>query len=135
MRPPQALYDRPANLFVAGFMGSPAMNLSLARVEASGDGVGLVLGGQRLALGPAARAVVRARAGRDVVVGIRPEALRPAGPAEDALDLPVVLTESLGYDLLVHAELDAPAVLTADQLELAREVGGDAAEQASGARG
>jgi multiple sugar transport system ATP-binding protein len=131
---PQALYDRPANLFVAGFMGSPAMNLSLARVEASGDGVGLVLGGQRLALGPAAPAVVRARAGRDVVVGIRPEALRPAGPAEDALDLPVVLTESLGYDLLVHAELDAPAVLTADQLELAREVGGDAAEQASGTR-
>jgi multiple sugar transport system ATP-binding protein len=128
---PQALYDRPANLFVAGFMGSPAMNLSLARVEGSE----LVLGSNRIELGRAAPASVRERAGRDVVVGIRPEALRPVRPGEPGgLDLAVVLTESLGYDLLVHAELDAPAMLTADQLELAREVGGEAETQTATTR-
>jgi multiple sugar transport system ATP-binding protein len=129
---PQALYDRPANLFVAGFIGSPAMNLSLARV--SEGGASLLLGGHRLSVGDAGPRAVRERAGRDVVVGIRPEALRVARPGEDALDVPVLLTESLGYDLLVHAELDAPAMLTADQLELAREVGDDVAEQSATTR-
>jgi multiple sugar transport system ATP-binding protein len=121
---PQALYDRPANLFVAGFMGSPPMNLLRGRIE-HGE---LVLGDQRLALPARLPDDVLARGEAPLVVGVRPEALGPATDVEDdhVLDVPVALVESLGSDLLVHAELDVPAVLTPDQLEVAREVGGDA---------
>jgi multiple sugar transport system ATP-binding protein len=100
----------------------------------AGAGVDLVLGDQRLRLPAHVPDAVLARGGSPVVVGIRPEALRAVSPATDdehVLQAPVVLVESLGSDLLVHAELDAPAVLTEDQLEVAREIGGDrAAEQA-----
>jgi multiple sugar transport system ATP-binding protein len=117
---PQALYDRPANLFVAGFIGSPPMNLLRARV----DGPELVLGGQRLALPSRLPDGVRARDGAPLVVGVRPEALSHADLDDDhVLAVPVALVESLGSDLLVHGELDVPAVLTADRLEVAREVG------------
>ncbi|HEY6759714.1 MAG TPA: sn-glycerol-3-phosphate ABC transporter ATP-binding protein UgpC [Baekduia sp.] len=121
---PQAIYDDPADLFVAGFMGSPAMNLLRARIE--GDAV--VIGDQRLALTEAvrrARPGLAAYDGRDVVVGIRPESVAqsPNGPvAGRTLELDVVLTEALGSDLLVHADVGAPVVLTADQEELAGEV-------------
>jgi len=121
---PQTLYDEPADLFVAGFMGSPAMNLLRARLE--GDAV--VVGHQRLALTPATHAAhpgLRAYDGRDVVIGIRPESVAqsPNGPvAGRTLELDVALTEALGSDLLVHADVDAPVVLTADQQELADEV-------------
>jgi multiple sugar transport system ATP-binding protein len=122
--PPQALYDEPDDLFVAGFMGSPAMNLLRARVE--GDDV--VIGGQRLRLTEAVRAArpgLRAFDGREVVVGIRPESVAqsPNGPvAGRTLELDVALTEALGSDLLVHADIDAPVVLTADQEELAEDI-------------
>jgi multiple sugar transport system ATP-binding protein len=64
------------------------------------------------------------------VAGIRPESFAPAadGPADDVLDLPVVLVEALGSDLLVHLESDADAVLTGERLEAA--VGMDEAEAA-----
>jgi multiple sugar transport system ATP-binding protein len=122
--PPQALYDDPADLFVAGFMGSPAMNLLRARI----DGDDVVVGHQRLALSEAVRRHrpgLAAYDGRDVVVGIRPEcvAQSPNGPvAGRTLELDVALTEALGSDLLVHADVDAPLVLTADQADLAQEV-------------
>jgi multiple sugar transport system ATP-binding protein len=73
---------------------------------------------------------VLARGGEEVVVGIRPETLSYVPPdveSDHAIEAPVVLVESLGSDLLVHCELDAPAVLTEDQLEVAREVGSHAA--------
>jgi multiple sugar transport system ATP-binding protein len=128
---PQGLYDRPANLFVAGFMGSPSMNFALGRLERAGDGLDLVLGSQRLRLPAHVPDAVLARGGQPVVVGVRPEALSSAPGDGDGdghvLDAQVELVESLGSDLLVHAELDAPAVLTEEQLEVAREVGGDPA--------
>jgi multiple sugar transport system ATP-binding protein len=135
---PQELYDHPANLFVAGFIGSPPMNLVRARVEHGADGLELVVGRQRLALPLDVPDAVRERAGGDaIVVGVRPEAIHhvPAGvPERHALEAPVLLVESLGSDLLVHTELDAPAVLTRDQLEVAREVGGDPAADLARAR-
>ena len=73
---PQALYERPANLFVAGFIGSPAMNL--LRGVADEDGV--LLGTQRLAVRTAHRG--------DVILGIRPEALEPAGAVPDRASCP-----------------------------------------------
>ena len=135
---PQELYDHPANLFVAGFIGSPPMNLVRARVEHGADGLELVVGSQRLALPFDVPDALRERAGGDaIVVGVRPEAIHhvPAGvPERQALEAPVLLVESLGSDLLVHTELDAPAVLTRDQLEVAREVGGDPAADVARAR-
>jgi multiple sugar transport system ATP-binding protein len=123
---PQVLYDEPADLFVAGFMGSPAMNLIEARLE--GDEV--VIGRQRLRLPetalrdrPGLRAFAR---GSRVVVGLRPEVVAPTGEDDAtpgrALDIDVALTEALGSDVLVHGDVDAAVVLTADQEELAEEV-------------
>jgi multiple sugar transport system ATP-binding protein len=134
---PQELYDRPADLFVAGFIGSPAMNFAQARLEHSDDELYLVLGSQRMRLsGPVPDAAL-ARGDGPVVVGIRPEALShasPGGDDDEVLEATVELVESLGSDLLVHAAVDAPAVLTEDQLEVAREVGGDPAADLARAR-
>jgi multiple sugar transport system ATP-binding protein len=121
--PPEVLYDEPDDLFVAGFMGSPAMNLLRARI-AGGD---VVIGHQRLTLTDAVwakRPELKRFEGRDVVVGIRPESVAqsPNGPiAGRTLELDVALTEALGSDLLVHADVDAPVVLTSDQQELAED--------------
>ena len=100
---PQELYDRPANLFVAAFIGSPAMNLLRGRI----DGRHVVLGGQRLVLPDGAPA------DRPVVVGIRPEAVHLGGD----LELEVVLVEALGSDLLVHFRTDAPRVTISDAFD------------------
>jgi multiple sugar transport system ATP-binding protein len=100
---PQALYDRPASLFVAAFIGSPAMNLLRGRVE---EGV-LELGSARLPL-------PGRKLSGEVITGIRPEALRPAAEGEPALEGNVALVESLGSDLLAHVEVDAPAALRSE---------------------
>jgi multiple sugar transport system ATP-binding protein len=129
---PQVLYDRPVNLFVGGFIGSPEMNFARGHLEDGDDGLRLVLGHQKVALPSHLPDAVLARRGEEVVVGIRPEALSyvPAGvDSDEALEAAVVLVESLGSDLLVHCEIDAPAVLTEDQLEVAREVGGHSATE------
>jgi multiple sugar transport system ATP-binding protein len=106
---PERLYSSPANVFVAGFIGSPAMNLVRARV----DDDGLVLGSARL---PFPR---RTSFRGDVVVGIRPEAMEPAdGSASDAvLELPVVLSEMLGSDVLLHLQSPSSSALTGDMLD------------------
>jgi multiple sugar transport system ATP-binding protein len=121
---PQRLYDHPASLFVAAFIGSPAMNLLRGTLSRTGpeDGA-LSLGSSRLPLPPAlldGRPELASRAGQEVVVGIRPEALQPAPDTGAAIEGTVALVESLGSDLLVHVEVDAPSVSAA---ELA---GGDA---------
>jgi multiple sugar transport system ATP-binding protein len=117
---PQTLYDRPANLFVASFIGSPAMNLLRGTLLQADDGVVLQLGSSRLALPDPLPSVLR-HVGEPVVAGIRPEVLEWA-PSGDGpvLELPVVLVEALGSDKLVHLQSDAPAVLTG---EAARELG------------
>ena len=109
---PQRLYEQPSNLFVASFIGSPAMNL----LRGSVDGDGFVrLGEQRLAL--ARRTTLRG----DVIVGIRPEALEPAGAhtGDDVLELPVVLGELLGSDVLLH--LRSPSAPVVDEQTLDQE--------------
>jgi multiple sugar transport system ATP-binding protein len=134
---PQELYDRPADLFVAGFIGSPEMNFARARVERSDGELYLVLGPQRMHLAGTLPDAVLEHGDAPVVVGIRPEALShaPADRDDDqVLEADVELVESLGSDLLVHAAVDAPAVLTEDQLEVAREVGGDPAADLARAR-
>ncbi|HEY7454325.1 MAG TPA: sn-glycerol-3-phosphate ABC transporter ATP-binding protein UgpC [Thermoleophilaceae bacterium] len=114
---PQTLYDHPASLFVAAFIGSPAMNLLRGTLTALGSEGTVELGSSTLHL-PAAllesRPALAARAGQEVVVGIRPEALRPCEDDGPAIEGPVALVESLGCDLLVHVEVDAPAVSAAE---------------------
>jgi multiple sugar transport system ATP-binding protein len=110
---PQRLYEHPVNVFVAGFIGSPAMNLLRGSVE---DGW-VTLGSQKLKL---ARRTMHSGA---VVFGIRPEAVAPAASlADDVLELPVVLSEMLGSDVLLHLRSEAPSVLTGDMLDLAGEL-------------
>jgi sn-glycerol 3-phosphate transport system ATP-binding protein len=106
---PLAVYERPATVFVAGFIGSPAMNFLQARLSDGGRAVTLG-GGLKLPL-PAACDVGE---GRPVTLGIRPEhiALAPAG--ETDLDILIDLVEPLGADTLVHGRLDgSDAELTA----------------------
>jgi multiple sugar transport system ATP-binding protein len=133
---PAALYNRPANLFVAGFIGSPAMNLVEARLSASDGGLMVEFPGGRLDVDPAAadaRPHLREYAGRTLVVGIRPEAFEDAAIARDAppgrrLEVVPDLCEALGSDVYVHFSLDAPPVLTEDIRELAAETGADVLE-------
>ncbi|MFC4001907.1 ABC transporter ATP-binding protein [Prauserella oleivorans] len=98
---PRELYDHPANTFVAGFIGSPAMNLVRLPLE---DG-GVTLGGLRLAL--PREAVAKAGERDDVIVGVRPESLRLAGAGDDGFDMVVELVEELGADAYVHGVVGA----------------------------
>jgi multiple sugar transport system ATP-binding protein len=120
---PQALYDRPANLFVAAFIGSPAMNLLRGRLELINGRVQAVLGSRRLVLPDEvldARPVLAGWVDEEVVIGIRPEAVHLAdGP----LDLEVVLVEALGSDLLVHLRTEAPRVTVADAFDGEEDAG------------
>jgi multiple sugar transport system ATP-binding protein len=135
---PQYLYDHPANLFVAGFIGSPAMNMVEATVTASGDAGSVEFGGFQLPI-PAevfsARPRLRAYDGARVIVGLRPEdledaALAPDAPADRRIRSEVDLREALGADLLVHFQVREPVVLTEDAKELAHDVGQEALEAA-----
>jgi len=114
---PHALYARPANLFVATFIGSPAMNLYHARLV-DDDGLGITFGRHRLPLDQEAgwnRAALAPWVGRDLVLGVRPEAfedaaLDPAVPPDRVLEARVDLVEALGAELVVYVVLDAPNV-------------------------
>src|SRR5579863_6474132 len=111
---PQALYDHPVNLFVAAFIGSPAMNLFEGALTE--DRETLIIGDQKLAL-PESIKVLRpalsAYANKPIVVGFRPEHLSPAtsDSSNTALDTKVDLVEALGSELLVHFQIDAKRVL------------------------
>jgi multiple sugar transport system ATP-binding protein len=128
---PQELYDRPVNLFVGGFIGSPAMNMVEATVERSNGGLAAVAGSQRIALGEetlSARPALRSFEGRPLVLGIRPEDLEDASLESDApedrrLRGKVELQEALGAEIMVHFSVDAKPALTEDVRELAEDVG------------
>ena len=98
---PMALYERPANLFVAGFLGSPKMNILTGDVRETGTGLSLrIAEGVEMPL-PAAPAL-RARAGRRLAVGLRPEDLAP-GPADGAgLPAQVEAVEPVGNEAFVN---------------------------------
>ncbi|MGI5169497.1 ABC transporter ATP-binding protein [Spirillospora sp. CA-253888] len=133
--PPQELYDRPANLFVAGFIGSPAMNLIQGTLTGDAATPRLEIGGQTLTLPPevlADRPDLAGYLGRDLVVGIRPEDMEDAeladAPQGRALTSTVELVEAMGSDVLVHFAVEAAQVVTEDTRELARDAGTDVRE-------
>ncbi|MFB4320292.1 ABC transporter ATP-binding protein [Actinomadura sp. 21ATH] len=130
--PPQELYDRPANLFVAGFIGSPAMNLLHGRLSGDAAAPRLEVGGRTLDLPPAVldtRPALASYLGRDVVVGIRPEDMEDAELVEAGdgarLTATADLVEAMGSDVLVHFAVEAERVDTEDTRELARDAGTD----------
>ena len=125
---PQVLYEHPVNLFVASFIGSPAMNLVQAQIAQDGDKLICAIGSQRLELPgtlltrlPAIRAYV----GKTVALGVRPEHLQDAalaghlGEGASVLRGRVITTELLGSEVLAHVEVDAAPVATQEVLEVA----------------
>jgi len=128
---PQELYDHPVNLFVGGFIGSPAMNIVEATLRRANGGMEIDFGSQSLELDPACltnRPALKEFDGKKVVVGIRPEHLEDAAladaPEKRRLRGEVALTEALGAELMVHVKSDATPAYTEDVKELARDTGG-----------
>ena len=128
---PRELYDRPRNLFVAGFIGSPAMNFVYATVGADGTTTTLDFGGHSLAVNSGALPVgVAQRSGREIVVGVRPEAFEirsAAGSGGSAMTVTSSLVEQLGSEAYVHFAVPVRPVVTADIEALLAEEGTDAA--------
>jgi multiple sugar transport system ATP-binding protein len=130
---PQELYDRPVNLFVGGFIGSPAMNLLEATLERSNGGLTAKVGSAKISVGNSHPGLA-AYAGKDVIVGIRPEHLEDAALSQgndDRLRGKVVLREALGSEIMVHFVVDAKPALTEHVRELAEDVGEEITEQAN----
>jgi len=132
---PQDLYDRPVNLFVGGFIGSPAMNMLEATLAKSNGGLAVEAGGQRLVIDQellSGQPALMAYEGKKVVLGIRPEDLEDAAlakdvPADRRLKGKVELIEALGSEIMAHFTIDAPPALTEDVKELAQDVGDERA--------
>jgi multiple sugar transport system ATP-binding protein len=126
---PQGLYDDPVNLFVGGFIGSPAMNLVEATLEATNGDLNVRFGDERLRIADslvADRPRLREHTDRPVVLGIRPESFEDAAVVSDAPDDRrirgiVELVELMGADAYVHFTLEAKPVFTEDTRDLARE--------------
>ena len=133
--PPQDLYDSPVNLFVGGFIGSPAMNMLEGQLARSDGGLAVDIGGQRLALDEAlgSRPALRNYEGKTVIVGIRPEHVEDAtlaeAPPDRRLRGEVVLTEALGSEIVAHIAVEAKPALTEDVRELAQDIGEDIDEE------
>jgi multiple sugar transport system ATP-binding protein len=126
---PDDVYSNPENLFVAGFIGSPAMNLVSGTLQVDGAGLAVEIGSTRFALPRellARRPRLSEYAGRCVAVGIRPEhiddaTLVPTPDATRCLDVEVELRERMGAETYVYFSLDAPPVAADELLELAAD--------------
>ena len=137
---PQDLYDRPVNLFVGGFIGSPAMNMFEGRLARADGSLAVEIGSQHLALDATvldARPGLRAYEGKPVILGLRPEdvedaALAGDAPADRRLQGTVELTEALGAEIVLHVSIDAKQALTEDVRELAEDLGEELEDEAEG---
>jgi multiple sugar transport system ATP-binding protein len=130
---PQTLYEHPVNIFVAGFIGSPAMNMVEATLERTDGSLFVQLGGVRLRVDDeliSARPALKGFEGKKVVLGLRPEDMEDAGlvaeaPEDRRLPVSVDLREALGAEVLIHFTVDAPIAMTEDVKELAVDVGAE----------
>ena len=128
---PQELYENPDDLFVAGFIGSPPMNMAEGTLHHRGDALVVALGDQELTVDPelaAERPALRNYTGRTVAVGVRSEDLFEPGarndaPADRRLRSTARLTEALGSEIVVHFEVPAAPVQTEDIQELSADAG------------
>jgi multiple sugar transport system ATP-binding protein len=137
---PQTLYDRPLNLFVGGFIGSPSMNMLDATVESSNGGLAAQIGDQKLSLGPETlqnHPALTAYKGQQVIIGIRPEdledaALETGAPPDRQLHGRLELREALGSEIMAHFAIKGAHAETDETRELAKDVGAEGTEQAIG---
>ena len=129
---PQRLYDQPANLFVAGFIGTPPMNLLEADVASENGSITLSIGGQLVALSDQTLARypgVRHLVGKPVVLGVRSDDLLPAGGNDGlpTVTASIELVEALGSHSIVYLRVDAKSlrdqIVAAEELEA--EVSGE----------
>ena len=116
---PQALYDGPRNLFVAGFIGSPAMNFVRATLGADTSGPTAEIAGTGIALGLPPEALVSPPGlvrpvGRGVLLGVRPEAFVPCSSETATLAADILITEALGADSFVFFDLPTPPISACD---------------------
>jgi multiple sugar transport system ATP-binding protein len=135
---PETLYDRPNNLFVGGFIGSPAMNVLEGSIERNDGELAAVVGNARLPLAEetlSRRPRLSAFEGRPVIVGVRPENLEDSAlaPVEwPRMEGTVRLRESLGSEVMVHFEVSARAAVTDEMRELALDAGDASLAQQAG---
>jgi multiple sugar transport system ATP-binding protein len=128
---PQTLYDRPVNLFVGGFIGSPAMNMLDATVERSNGDLRARIGKQAISLGAEtlqSRPALQGYVDKDVIIGIRPEdledaALESGAPADRILRGRMELREALGSEIMAHFAIEAAHAETDEMRELAQDAG------------
>ena len=128
---PQTLYDRPVNLFVGGFIGSPAMNMLDAVVNQSNGDLTATIGTQTVSLGQETidqRPGLKAYAGQKVIIGIRPEDLEDAAveggaPADRVLTGRLELREALGSEIMAHFAIKAAHAESDEMRELAEDAG------------
>jgi multiple sugar transport system ATP-binding protein len=130
---PTELFDRPDNLFVAGFIGSPAMNLAYGVLENRGDQVWVKLPNADIRVDKRSldsHPGIENRMGEELVVGVRPNSLEAAtvkGPDPDrTVQAKVEVTEMLGAETYVHFTIPRPPVVTPDIEELLADTGQDA---------
>jgi multiple sugar transport system ATP-binding protein len=128
---PQTLYDRPVNLFVGGFIGSPAMNMLDATIQQSNGDLKATIGEQTISLGQETvehRPALKSYAGKQVIIGIRPEDLEDASletgaPADRVLKGRLELREALGSEIMAHFAIKAAHAETDETAELAADAG------------
>jgi multiple sugar transport system ATP-binding protein len=133
---PQELYDTPANLFVAGFIGSPAMNMVGATLSRDNGAARVQFGGLKLDVPDsqfASRPRLQEYLGREVIIGIRPEDIEdpeylPHGAPDARIPIMVDIREAMGSEVYAHFTVDAPPVLTEDTKDLAADKGLEVAE-------
>jgi multiple sugar transport system ATP-binding protein len=125
----QEIYDRPHNLFVAGFVGSPPMNFAEGELVRTADGCAVTVGESQLELDPseaASAAALKEHLGQKVIVGVRPERLEEpeAGAANGQRRVTGVVTlrEALGSDVLVHFQVEGSQRLSSPAREFAHDV-------------
>src|SRR5581483_4870572 len=134
---PQVLYDRPVNEFVAGFIGSPAINLVEAQLEQTNGCYSVVFGEHRLTVDDKlarSRSGLKDYVGRTIILGIRPEDFEDASletdvPSDRRLKVEVDLTEPLGAEVLLYFGTTATGVVPS---AAAADIGEDAGVQLGG---
>ncbi len=113
---PQDLYEHPRNVFVAGFIGSPAINLFDAPVDPGGESLAIVAVGHRLPVPPDRAAMLGPYRGKKILFGIRPEhvhdrAFTPGGIEGAELSATVEVKELMGNEIFLHCTVDGQPLL------------------------
>jgi len=130
--PPAELFHNPRNLFVAGFIGSPSMNMVNGRLEGSAGSVTAVFGSHRIEVDQKAidrHSGIESFINKDLVIGVRPGDFEHASVAGDGagrtMTVTADVTEMLGSETFIHYEVDLPPVVTPDIEELLADTGAD----------